>query len=162
MWRWMKKKVLLPIRLALKNGISQKRLAVSLALGITIGLIPFYGVTTLLVGIVAIALRLDFVIMQVVHYVVHPVQLLLLIPFFKAGNLLIAKNTVDFSISEYFALFRENFWFALSELWKINLSAVVVWFIISIPLSYGLYYAFHYSIKRYARVLVRTPRGKVQ
>jgi uncharacterized protein (DUF2062 family) len=162
MWRWIKRRILLPIRLALKNGISQKRLAVSLALGITIGLIPFYGITTILVGIIAVALRLDFVVMQVVHYAVHPVQLLLLIPFFKAGNHLIAKETVDFSVSEYFHLFKSDFWFALNEFWKINLSAIVIWIIIAIPLFIGLYHAFHYSIIRYSHLLLPARHRKAQ
>ncbi len=162
MWRWIKRKVLLPIRLALKNGISQKRLAVSLALGITIGLIPFYGITTLLVGIVAISLRLDFVVMQVVHYVVQPFQIILLVPFFKAGNLFMGDGTVDFTVSEYFLLFKENFWYALSELWKVNLSAIIIWMIVAIPLAYGLYHVFHFSIRRYAHQFVRTNRGIVR
>jgi len=124
--RWLKRKVLLPVKNAIKNGISHKRLAVSLALGITIGLIPFYGITTLLVGILAIALRLDFVVMQVVHYVVHPLQLILLIPFFKIGSIFVANDSVDFSVKEYILLFKSNFWMAISELWKTNLSAIVV------------------------------------
>lgn len=162
MWSWMKRKVLVPIRVALKNGISQKRLATSLALGIIVGLIPFYGLTTLIVGLVAFALRLDFVIMQVVHYIVHPIQLALLIPFFKAGNFIFTRNTVDFSVREYIAYFKTDFWLAFSDFWKINLSAIAVWLVISIPLFYLLYMGFMYSIRRYASILVRKPFGKVK
>ena len=162
MWLWIKKKVLVPIRIALKNGMSQKRLAISLAMGITIGLIPFYGLTTLLVGLIAVMLRLDFVIMQAVHYIVHPIQLALLIPFFKAGNFLIAKNTVDFTVREYITYFKSDFWLAISDLWKVNLSAIIIWMVIAIPLFYLLYMAFMYSIKRYASVLVRKPFGRVK
>lgn len=162
MWLWVKKKVLLPIRVALKNGMSQKRLAISLALGITVGLIPFYGLTTLLVGVLAVMLRLDFVIMQVVHYIVHPIQIALLIPFFKAGNFLIGRNNVDFTVREYIAYFKSDFWLAISDLWKLNLSAIIIWLIIAIPLSYLLYMGFMYSIKRYAAVLIRKPYGKVR
>jgi uncharacterized protein (DUF2062 family) len=152
--RWLKRKVLLPVKNAIKNGISHKRLAVSLALGITIGLIPFYGITTLLVGILAIVLRLDFVVMQVVHYVVHPLQLILLIPFFKIGSIFVANDSVDFSVKEYILLFKSNFWMAISELWKTNLSAIVVWMVVAIPLFYGLYILFHKTITRYASVHV--------
>lgn len=154
---WIKRRVLLPIRRALKNGLSQKRLAVSLALGITIGLIPFYGVTTLLVGVVAYALRLDFIVMQAVHYIVHPIQIALIIPFFKVGNLFIGDNEVSFTLAEYIALFKSDFWLALSELWKLNLLAIIVWGLIAIPMFYGLYYFFIYSIKRYAHLLIRRP-----
>jgi uncharacterized protein (DUF2062 family) len=160
MMSWVKRKVLIPLRKALKNGVSQKKLAVSLALGITIGLIPFYGLTTILVGIIAYALRLDFIIMQTVHYIVHPLQLILLIPFFKAGSLFVGHHAVDFTVSEYITLFKNDFWLALSELWKANLLAIIVWGFLAIPLFYGLYNIFRYTIKRYAHVLVRRPAYK--
>lgn len=157
MLEWIKNKVLVPIKRALKKGISHKRLAISLALGITIGLIPFYGLTTLLVGIVAFALRLDFFIMQAIHYVVHPIQIALLIPFFKAGNVLFPLNNVDLSLKEYIAYFKSDFWLAFSDLWKLNLSAIVVWAILAIPLSYILYYAFFHSIRRFVPGKVQKP-----
>lgn len=157
MWEWIKNKVVEPIRKALKNGISHKRLAVSLALGITIGLIPFYGLTTLLVGVVALALRLDFVVMQAVHYIVHPIQIILFIPFFKAGNVLFPINGVNFTLKEYVAYFKSDFWLALGELWKLNLSAIVVWAILAIPLSYILYYMFFHSIRRFGPVRIQKP-----
>lgn len=154
---WVKRRILLPIRNALKNGISQKRLAVSLALGITIGLIPLYGITTILVGAIAYAMRLDFYVMQAVHYIVHPIQIALLIPFFKAGNVFIGKNPVDFTFKEYVGLFKDDFWVALGDFWKLNLSAIIIWSLIAIPLSYALYHLFVYSIKRYSYLLVQKP-----
>jgi hypothetical protein len=160
-WNWIRRRVLLPIRIALKGGISQQRLATSLTLGVLIGLIPFYGFTTLLVGIVALSFRLDFVIMQIVHYIVHPIQIVLLIPFLKAGNIFIAKNPVDFTIKEYIVLFKTNFWMALGEFWKLNLSAIIVWFILSIPLFIVLHRMFFLSIKRFAPVILPKLPGKV-
>lgn len=157
MWEWIKSKIVEPIKKALKNGISHKRLAVSLALGITLGLIPFYGLTTLLVGVVAVALRLDFLVMQAVHYVVHPIQIALFVPFFKAGNFFFPFSNVDFTLKEYMGYFKEDFWLALNELWKINLSALIVWAIIAIPASYLLYYTFFHSIRRFAPVRVQKP-----
>jgi uncharacterized protein (DUF2062 family) len=158
---WIKRRVFLPIRKALKNGVSQKRLAVSLALGITVGLIPFYGITTLLVGALAYALRLDFVIMQTVHYVVHPIQLALMIPFFKAGSFFIANDEINFTLKGYIALFKSDFGMALSELWKMNLLAIIIWGLLAIPLFYSLYYLFIYSIKRFSYLLIRKPAGRV-
>jgi len=155
MWAWFKRRVIIPIRVALKNGISQKRIAVSLALGITVGLIPFYGLTTILVAAIALLLKLDLIIMQVVHYIVHPIQIALIVPFFKAGNFFFSDNTINFTFREYVEFFKADFWLALNEFWKMNLSAIMVWLIISIPLSYLLYRAFFYSLKQYGSLLVR-------
>ena len=160
MWAWIKNKVIEPIKKALKNGISHKRLAISLALGITIGLIPFYGLTTLLAGLVAVSLRLDFVVMQAVHYIVQPIQIALIIPFLKAGSIFVPSTGVEFTIKEYIAHFKSDFWMALGDLWKINLSAIIIWAVIAVPLFYILYYAFFHSIKRFAPVRVQKPFGK--
>ncbi len=154
---WIKKKVLVPVSDALKNGVSQKRLALSMTLGITLGLIPFYGVSTLLVTAVALSLRLDFIVMQAVHYAVYPIQIALFIPFFKAGNYFLPFNSIDFTLKEYVAQFKNDFWLALNELWKVNLSAIIVWLVISIPLSYILYRVFIYFIRRYAPAPVQKP-----
>jgi hypothetical protein len=158
----LKKRVLVPLRISLKNGVSHQKLAVSLALGITIGIIPFYGLTTLLVGTLAIALRLDFVVMQVVHYVVHPLQIALLIPFLKISSHLLSSGAVDFTVMGYISYFRSNFWLALNDFWKLNLLAIAIWFILSIPLFILLYKTFYRSIGRFAPVLVRKPFCKVK
>ncbi|QQS50392.1 MAG: DUF2062 domain-containing protein [Bacteroidota bacterium] len=159
MMRLLKRKVLLPIRKALKNGLSHRKLALSLALGITIGLMPFYGITTILVGILAYAMKLDFVITQAVHYLVHPLQIALFVPFFKLGNYLVGSGTSNYSFSEVMLLFRENFWMALVELWKLNMLAIAIWGLLAIPIFYGLYRLFIFSIGRYAVLLVRKPLG---
>ena len=130
-----------------------------MALGITIGLIPLYGITTLLVGALAYILRLDFVIMQIVHYIVHPIQIALIIPFFKAGTHIAGNKDVSFTVKEYLGLFKSDFWLALSELWKVNLWGILIWSFIAIPLFYSLYHLFIFGIKRYSYLLVRKPAG---
>lgn len=146
---WMKRKFVIPILKAIKQGISVERLAVSLTLGITIGLIPFYGITTILVGAIAVSLRLNFIAMQVAHYIVHPLQLALLIPFFKLGTILMKSSDVSFTVHQYIHLFKTDFWGAMQELWRLNLSAVGIWLIVAIPLSIALYFTLIYVIRRY-------------
>lgn len=146
---WAERKLLLPLKKAVKDGISIERLSVSLALGITVGLIPLYGLTTLLIGAVALSLRLNFIAMQIAHYIVHPVQIALLIPFLKVGDSMVKGTEVSFSVQQYFHLFKTDFWGALKDLWLINLSAIGVWLVISIPLFLGLYYLLMKLIRHY-------------
>jgi uncharacterized protein (DUF2062 family) len=146
---WARRRFVFPLIKAIKAGISIERLAVSLALGITIGLIPLYGFTTLIVGCIALSLRLNFVAMQVAHYVVHPIQIALLIPFLKLGDAIIRSSGISFSVKQYIQLFRTDFWGAVHELWLINLSAVIIWMIIAVPLFILLYYSLKYLFTRY-------------
>jgi uncharacterized protein (DUF2062 family) len=147
---WVRRRFIFPIFKALKKGISIERLAISLALGITIGLIPLYGITTLLVGTIAVSLRLNFVAMQAAHYIVHPIQLALLIPFLKLGTSLSQSSEITFSVQQYIGLFKTDFWDAINQLWLANLSAVGIWLIVSVPLFIILYFGLIYTIRRYS------------
>jgi hypothetical protein len=58
-----------------------ERLAVSLALGAVLGVFPVVGVPTFLCGAVAAVWRLNFPALQLMNYVVYPLQIALLWPF---------------------------------------------------------------------------------
>lgn len=146
---WAKRKFVIPIIKIIKQGISIERLAISLALGFIIGIIPLYGVTTFLVSCVALSLRLNFIAMQIAHYIVTPFQLALLIPFYKMGDAVIKSSDTGFTIQQLIHLFKSDFWNALREFWLINLSAVGIWLILSIPLYLLLYYSITYTLRKY-------------
>jgi uncharacterized protein (DUF2062 family) len=152
--KWGHRKFIIPIKKIIRAGISAERLSVSLALGITLGLIPLYGFTTILVGIVALSLRLNFVSMQIAHYIVQPIQIALFVPFFKMGDALFNNSDFSFTIRQYIQFFRADFWIAMREFWLINLSAIFVWSLISIPLFIILYFILMLVIGKY-RPLIR-------
>jgi uncharacterized protein (DUF2062 family) len=146
---WIRRRLIFPFIKAIRAGISVERLAVSLALGITVGLIPLYGFTTLIVALIALSLRLNFVAMQAAHYIVHPLQIALLIPFLKLGDAIMKSADISFSVKQYIHLFRTDFWGAMHELWLVNLSALFIWLIIAIPLFFLLYYSLRYFFVRF-------------
>jgi uncharacterized protein (DUF2062 family) len=153
--KWGDRKFLSPIRKSIIKGISTEKLSVSLALGLILGIIPFYGVTTILVGLAALSLRLNFVTMQVAHLIVQPIQLALIVPFLKLGDTLIIKTGYIFTLQEYILLFKTDFWGALGDFWMINLSAIVIWLVVSLPLFAICYYLFKVTIARFRPALIR-------
>jgi uncharacterized protein (DUF2062 family) len=70
----------------LRQGISPERLALTLALGIAIGCIPMVGVTTALCMIAALALRLNFPVIQAANWASMPMQVALIVPFVRLGG----------------------------------------------------------------------------
>jgi len=154
---WGIRKILIPIKKTLKKGVSVEKLSASLALGVAIGLIPLYGFTTFLVGVIALSLRLDFVAMQIAHYIVYPLQIALLVPFLKLGDILIYKSEFTFTVHQYLQYFRTDFWSALHDFWLINLSAVFIWLIVAIPLFIVLYYILGFLIRKYFPKHIRKP-----
>jgi len=146
---WAKRKFVFPLIKIIKEGISIERLSVAIALGITIGLMPLYGITTLLVFLVALSLRLNMIAMQIAHYIVAPLQIALIIPFYKMGRILLKASEGSFSFQQYTHLLKNDFWHTLKEFWLINLSAIGIWLIVSIPLFLGLYFGLFYVLGKY-------------
>lgn len=69
----------------LRQGISPRRLALTLALGFTIGCVPVVGIPTLLCAGLALALGLNLPAIQAANYAAMPFQLALIAPFLRLG-----------------------------------------------------------------------------
>jgi uncharacterized protein (DUF2062 family) len=70
----------------LQQGISPRRLALTLALGFAIGCIPVVGVPTVVCGALALAFGLNLPAIQAANYAAMPLQLALIVPFVKLGG----------------------------------------------------------------------------
>lgn len=70
----------------LRQGISPRRLALTLSVGFAIGCIPLMGVTTGLCLLVAFLFGLNLPAIQAANWLAMPLQLLLLVPFIRLGG----------------------------------------------------------------------------
>jgi len=73
----------------LNQGVSPRRLALTLALGLVVGCIPMLGVPTVLCAALAVVFRLNLPAMQAANYAVTPLQLALIVPFGRLGRWLV-------------------------------------------------------------------------
>jgi len=76
----------------LRQGISPRRLALTLALGFAVGCIPVLGIPTVLCAALALALRLNLPAIQMANYVAMPLQLALIVPFVRLGRWLVPPH----------------------------------------------------------------------
>jgi uncharacterized protein (DUF2062 family) len=74
----------------LKQGISPGQLALTLALGFTIGCVPVVGVPTVVCTAIALVLGLNLPMIQAATYIAMPFQLALIVPFLKLGTRVLA------------------------------------------------------------------------
>lgn len=146
---FLKGRIWQPIVKKIKMGISPKQLALSLSLGIIIGLIPFYGLTTVIVGGIAFGFRLNFAAAQIAHYIVHPIQIALYIPFLKAGSIFYSKDLLPHNIKEFMGQMKTDFLGTMQDFWIANLAAMLLWIIVAIPLGISLFYLFLNMLRRY-------------
>ena len=82
---WFRCHVLRPLLRALRGGVTPRRLAWSLALGMVVGINPSVGLTTLLVVVAAWVFGLSKFASVLGSHVVAPLHLLLFIPFIDLG-----------------------------------------------------------------------------
>ena len=80
-----------PLVAQLRQGITPERIALTLALAGVIGVLPIIGTTTVLCAWVAVRLRLNQPLIQLANYLLYPLQLLLLLPFCRAGETLFGQ-----------------------------------------------------------------------
>ena len=84
----------------LREGISPRRLAVTLAVGFVVGCIPVVGLPTGLCVVIALAFRLNQPAIQAANYLAIPFQAALLVPLLNLGGRLFPLAThQDLSLS---------------------------------------------------------------
>jgi uncharacterized protein (DUF2062 family) len=124
----------------LAQGITPKKLALCIALGIALGMAPVIGITTLLCTLAAFLFRLNLAAIQLVNYIAYPLQILLIIPFIRAGEWMFGSTPLGLSVDQILAMVQENPWNAIGELWSVTLQALVVWLLI-LPVVVGIVFA---------------------
>lgn len=138
-----------PLLNLLKQGLSPGQLALTIALGVVFGLVPFLGGTTFLVTITAVRLRLNVAAMLLVSHLLSPVQLLLIIPLLRLGARMFGEGPApDLTISKLRHLLEHDLGGAFSLLWRAELGAVLIWALGSVPLAALLYLGLRPIFKR--------------
>lgn len=137
----VKTKILKLIQKLLQEGMSVRKISLSIALGVALGIFPVLGATTILCAIAAFVFRLNLPAIQVVNYVVYPLQLILLAPFYGAGSWLFQGRSLPLIQENIIDLLKNDFWGNMVKLWDLTLYAAFAWLIVSpflILLLYGL------------------------
>ena len=113
----------------LRQGVSPRRLALTLALGFAIGCIPVVGLPTLVCAAVALALRLNVPAIQAANYVAMPLQLALIVPFVRLGG----RMTDAPQHPDAVALLQLSPLHMASQLSGLAGQALLAWLLVSIP-----------------------------
>ncbi|MGA3046409.1 MAG: DUF2062 domain-containing protein [Terracidiphilus sp.] len=115
----------------LRQGVSPRRLALTLALGFAIGCVPVVGIPTLVCAVLAIALRLNLPAIQAANYAAMPFQLLLIVPFVRLGGWLFDVGPIR--AAQATALLHTPATEVISQLAGLFGPALLAWLLIAIP-----------------------------
>jgi uncharacterized protein (DUF2062 family) len=101
---FLRRRLVAPLLALLRQGVTPEKLALSVALGAVVAVIPVLGVSTLLCALLAVWLRLNMPAIQLVNYLLTPVQLLLIIPFLRIGEHLALAPRFEVTLESGLAL----------------------------------------------------------
>jgi uncharacterized protein (DUF2062 family) len=150
-------KTLAFLRDLLRQGLSPEKIALCLALGAALSSVPIsFGLGTALCAAAAIVLRLNLPAIQAANWLAAPLQVLLFIPYMRAGEFLTRARPLPLSLAQISAMFRADLWGSLARLWGSILRATLGW-ALALPFEVLLIYAVLVPMLRLIPVLPRGP-----
>jgi len=148
---WPYRKILLPIVDLLRQGITPEKIALSIALGAVLGVFPVLGSTTILCAAAAFALRLNLPAIQIVNFLIYPLQLILFLPFLQAGSRITGSAAVTLSMKEVFGMIHSDPWSLIKMLWTASLGAMAIWVVMSPLVIAAVYFTLAPALRRLRR-----------
>lgn len=140
MKEYLNKKFFQPLKQYLKQGLTPEKLALTIAVAFSLGLIPLWGSVTALCFVFATLMRLNLPVMILVTTLTTPLHLLGYVVFINMGIGFFGASALTYSAEQIFTLIQEDFRTALQELWYVNLLGIIVWAAFSLPIAAITYY----------------------
>ncbi len=136
---WLRRRLWEPLVALLRQGISPRRLALCVAIGIVVGNAPILGTSTILCTVIALLFRLNLPAIQLVQAAMAPTQVLLIIPYVRLGEWLLGAPRQPLSIEADLALLGQGIGRAVIVLWDAILHAGFAFLIVAPLATYALY-----------------------
>jgi uncharacterized protein (DUF2062 family) len=153
--QFLNKRVAIPLLNFLKEGVTPRKLALAVTLGFLFGIFPIIGITTILCGVAALIFRLNMAAIQLVNYLVYPIQLVLIIPYLKMGSFIFnVQYVLTFqSLTDLNSLrdIIDN----LKELYLVIIGAILVWIVFALVIGFIIfrllyaYFKYKSIVKKY-------------
>lgn len=137
---FLRRRILAPVVQQLTQGVTPRKLAAALAVGVVIAVNPFLGTVT--VGCVAagIAFRLNQPMLQLANLLATPAQLLLLVPWVRIGEWMWEAPPMPLDPAQIVAEFSAGPIDFLSRFGRTGVHAASAWLFAS-PILAALFYA---------------------
>jgi uncharacterized protein (DUF2062 family) len=128
-----------PILALLQQGLAPRQLALCLALGAGIGIFPVLGVSTPVLTLLALWLRLNLAAIQLVSWLIGPLQLAMIIPFMRLGEWLVGAAAQPLTIEAGMQIIAQGVLQAIVTMWDAIVHASIGWMLIGPAAIYVLY-----------------------
>lgn len=155
MIEFLRRRLVRPVLEQLTQGLSPDAIALTIAVGLSIAVIPVVGTTTVLCTTAAIVLKLNQPLIQAINYLSFPLQLAFIVPYLRLGRVLFGGPAVHMTAEELAAFVTSRPGEAIEALWRVTLQALGAW-ALTAPLI-GL--AVFLAVRPFLRAAARRLRG---
>jgi len=139
----------------LTQGTSPAKIAQAIAYGVTIGIFPIIGSTTLLSILIGIPLKLNQPILQVFKSLATPLQWTLVLGFYRLGEILFNAPHVSLSIPKMMERFFAEPGPFFRDYGMTALYGIAVWCLIAPLLLAAIYFTSRPLIQTLAKQVTR-------
>jgi uncharacterized protein (DUF2062 family) len=147
----LRRKIGDPIVQQLTQGLSPGKIALTVAVGLTIAINPIVGTTTILCFVAAWALRLNQPIIQAINWSSYALQLVLIFPFIRLGEWMFRAPRENRSLENLVAMMKNDPAGAFTDLRTTLGHAFVAWLATAPLLVAGLYFGTLPIVRALAR-----------
>lgn len=124
----------------IKQGASPHGLALSCSVGVACGIFPLLGLSTLFSLLIGIFIKLNQPVLQLVHYFMWPIQLLMIPVLLYLGESLFGMRHISVRPDILLAQFHQDMGGFFIRYGMAGLVAFLAWVLVSIPLIAALYF----------------------
>jgi len=145
----LEKRILAPMRMLLSQGVTPEKMSQALAAGFVLGMTPMLGISSILAVVVATLFRLNQVAIQVANYAAYPAQILMFIPFIRAGEWAFGLDSAAINPSDIATMFSDDFQASTQLYGQSLLAGLAVWSVTAIPLVLVLRWPIQLMLGKY-------------
>jgi uncharacterized protein (DUF2062 family) len=155
--KFWRERIVALIMAQLMQGVAPQKMALSIALGFSLGVIPVLGVTTALCAFAAIRLKLNQPVIQLVNWLVYPLQLAWLLIFVRIGEWITRAPQMSFSLPELVQKFHESPGRFFQEFGVSGLHGLIAWLFIAPFLTAIIFLVLLSPLKKLATLKISIP-----
>lgn len=144
------RRVVTPIANQFRQGITPGKISLTIALGMVLSVFPILGATTLLCALAALVLRLNQPVIQLINYLAYPLQIALLIPFYRAGEHLLGRTPVPLNIPLLLERFHANAGQFFQDFGMIAVGGIAAWLLAAPIIAGAIYLVIYPALRRLA------------
>lgn len=124
----------------LRQGLTPKELTQSIIVSGLISIIPVLGVSTFMITTISLKSKLNLPVMIALSYLMWPLQILMIIPFIRVGEIIFSVTPNHHTVDEIISSFQNSFFKTLSHLSFELLCGFGGWLLTAVPVAVGIYW----------------------